>query len=501
MELAPALQSERPCRKIMGVDATGEGRSSHAKGTWQRAGAAIGNAPMTISNLTAALLAASATLSLSVLPAHAAPEKGEGVAWEITEGLTTEIGPRLAGSEAEARAREWGAEKLKALGFSNVRIEPFKTLAWTRGPESATLTAPYRQPLAITALGYSVPTPAGGLKAPMVYFPSLDALRAAPDGSLKGKVAFIDHAMRAAQDGSGYGPYGDVRRAGPTIASNKGAAGVVIRSAGTDSHRNPHTGVTVFAKGARPIPAGAVSNPDADLIARIAERNAGAMVIDLTLMGKPFPDAPSGNVVADLPGTDPSLPMILIACHLDSWDLGTGAIDDASGCGIITAAALAAQQGQRPLRTIRVLWSGNEEMGVSGGGGDNYALVHGKEKHAVAMESDFGADRVWQLKMDLSGQNAVLGDKIKSAVWGMGIVPHEGHAEGGADVGAIIGAQNLAVIDLGQDGMHYFDLHHTPDDTLDKVDPAALQQNVDAWAAVLKVIANEPGEIASVKRD
>ncbi|EJL33346.1 M28 family peptidase [Novosphingobium sp. AP12] len=431
-------------------------------------------------------------------PAIAAPTNGSGVAWDIVEGLTTEIGPRPAGSSAEDRARDWGADKLKALGFQNVRIEEFKTLGWQRGPERASLTAPFAQPLAITALGYSVPTPKGGLKAELAYFPTLAALEAAPDGSLKGKVAFIDHAMRAAQDGSGYGPYGNVRREGPSIASRKGAAGVVIRSAGTDSHRNPHTGVTMFAKDVKPIPAGAVSNPDADLIARTAARGK-PMAIDLMLMGKPFPDATSGNVIADLPGRDPSLPIIVLACHLDSWDLGTGAVDDASGCAIISAAALAAQQGGQPLRTIRVLWSGNEETGIAGGGGDDYAKRHGAERHALAMESDFGADKVWQVKFSRAPQDKALADKVNAALWPMGIVPHEGRADGGADVEAIIAAQKLAVIDLGQDGTHYFDLHHTPDDTLDKVDPAALQQNVDAWAAVLKVVANEAGPIGMVE--
>lgn len=446
--------------------------------------------------LRAALCAS--TLSLS-LPAAAAPVQGTGVAWEIVEGLTTEIGPRPAGSQAEDRARDWGAQKLTALGFRNVRVEEFKTLGWQRGPESARLTAPYPQPLAITALGFSVPTPKDGLKAELVYFPSLAALEAAPAGSLKGKVAFIDHAMRAAQDGSGYGPYGDVRRKGPTVASRKGAAGVVIRSAGTDSHRNPHTGVTIFARDVKPIPAGAVSNPDADLIARTAARGQ-PLAIDLTLMGKPFPDATSGNVIADLPGRDPSLPIIVLACHLDSWDLATGAVDDASGCGIITAAALAAQEGGQPLRTIRVLWSGNEETGIAGGGGDDYAKRHVSEPHALAMESDFGADKVWQVRFSHAPQDKALADRVRAALWPMGIVPHEGKADGGADVEAIIAAQNLAVIDLGQDGMHYFDLHHTPDDTLDKVDPAALQQNVDAWAAVLKVVANEAAPIGKVQR-
>jgi hypothetical protein len=444
----------------------------------------------------AALFAASAA-ALVAVPAFATPTEGSGVAWDIVEGLTTEIGPRIAGSDAEGRARAWADAKLKTLGFQNVKVEPFTTLAWTRGEEKAVLTAPYSQPLAIAALGMSVPTPAGGLKAELVYFPTLDALRAAPDGSLKGKIAFVDHAMRRAQDGSGYGPYGDVRRKGPALASQKGASAIVIRSAGTDSHRNPHTGVTVFPKGVAGIPAGAVSNPDADLIARIAKRGQ-PMKIDLTLAGKPLPNAPSGNVIAELPGRDPSLPKIVLACHLDSWDLGTGAIDDASGCAIVTAAALAAQKDGQTLRTIRVLWAGNEEMGLSNGGNAAYVKMHGSEPHALAMESDFGADKVWQVKFSAAPQNQPMVDKVKAALWPMGITPHAGAADGGEDVSGIIQAQNLAVIDLGQDGTHYFDLHHTPDDTLDKVDPAALQQNVDAWTAVLKVVANEAGEIAKV---
>lgn len=445
--------------------------------------------------LSASLL--SAAIALASTAVTAAPAEGSGPAWDIVEGLTTEIGPRPAGSPAEGRARDWSKAKLIELGFRNVTIDEFKTSAWQRGEEHARLVAPYAQPLAITALGNSVPTPAKGLEAELVYFPTLDALNAAPEGTLKGKVAFVDHAMRATQDGSGYGPYGDVRRKGPAVASQKGAAGIVIRSVGTDWHRNPHTGATMFPVGVKAIPSGAVSNPDADLIARTARRGK-PMTIAMTLMGKPFLQAPSGNVIGELPGRDPSLPMILLGCHLDSWDLATGAIDDASGCAIISAAALQASKDGQLLRTVRVLWAGNEEMGGGDGGSDNYAALHGNEKHAMAMESDFGAGRVWQAKMSLAPSNKALGDKVKAALWPMGIVPHEGAAYGGADVGPIIDKQKLAVIDLGQDGTHYFDLHHTPDDTLDKVDPAALQQNVDAWAAVLKVVANEPGEIASV---
>ncbi|WP_068077074.1 M28 family peptidase [Novosphingobium lentum] len=448
---------------------------------------------------TRAAASAAALLSLVLVPQLAMADEPKGdVAWDIVAGLTTEVGERLAGSEAEARARSWAEARLKALGFANVRVEGFPIRGFVRGIDEAHLVAPVPQHLAITALGYSAPTPAKGIEGEVMYFPSLDALKAAPAGSLSGKIAFVDHAMRANQDGSGYGPYGNVRRQGPAIASKLGAMAVVIRSAGTDSHRNPHTGATNFTDGIKPIPAGAVSNPDADLIARtFAHMQPGGKPVRLalTLTSHAQDKMPSGNVIADLPGRDPSLPMIVIGCHLDSWDLGTGAIDNAAGCAIITAAALKAQEGGAPLRTIRVLWAGSEELG--GYGGDAYAKAHAGDKHALGMESDFGADRVWRVQYAFADANKPLADKITAALNPLGIVTSAGKADGGTDVEPIIAAQKLAVIGLGQDGTHYFDLHHTPDDTLDKIDPAMLDQNVAAWTAVLKIVANEAGVIAA----
>lgn len=434
------------------------------------------------------VLALLATLSTST--AYAQDPKGD-VAWDLLAGLTSEVGPRMPGSEAEARARVWAEARLKALGFSKVAVEPFKIRGYVRGRDEASLLAPIPFKLAVTALGYSGTTPDKGIDGEVVYFPTLDALKAAPAGSLTGKIAFIDHAMKRNQDGSGYGPYGQVRRQGPAIASGKGAIGVVIRSIGTDSHRNPHTGGTTFADGVKPIPAGAVSNPDADLIARIA-RSGKPIRLNLTLTGKTTDNLPSGNVIGDLPGRDPSLPPILLGCHLDSWDLGTGAIDDAAGCAIITAAALKAQEGGAPLRTIRVLWAGSEELG--GFGGKAYAEMHA-EPHALAMESDFGAARVWRVQFNLADK--ALTDRIAAALSPMGIVRGSGKADGGTDVEPVIEKQKLAVVDLNQDGTHYFDLHHTPDDTLDKVDPSDLAQNVTAWTEVLRIVANAPGPIAA----
>ena len=444
-------------------------------------------------------LAALSVLIPGLIPATARAEDPKGdVAWDIVAGLTTEIGQRLAGSPREAAARAWAKARLEKLGFVHVTIEPFPIKGYVRGTDAAMLTAPVPQHLAVAALGYSGTTPATGIEAEMVYFRDLDDLKAAPAGSLAGKIAFIDHAMRANQDGSGYGPYGQVRRAGPSIAASKGAVGVVIRSAGTDHNRDPHTGATNWAAGIAPVPAGALSNPDADLIARtagLAAKLRKPMRLTLTLTGHTQDGLPSGNVIGELPGRDLKLTPILVGCHLDSWDLATGAIDNAAGCAIVTAAALKAQAGgqngkERPLRTIRVLWAGSEELG--GFGGLAYAKNHARELHALAMESDFGADRVWKAKINLAPADKPLADAVIAALNPMGIVAGVAPAQGGTDVEPIIAAQHLAVIDMAQDGTRYFDLHHTPDDTLDKIDPAQLAQNVDAWTAVLKVLANAP---------
>lgn len=423
------------------------------------------------------------------VPGHLSAADGEGVAWEITADLTTEIGARMAGTDREAAARDWAVERLERLGFANVRAEPFTIPGWIRGAEDARLLAPYPHRLAITALGNSASTPAGGLTGELVYFATLDDLREAPEGSLAGKIAFIDHAMRAAQDGSSYGPAGLARRTGPSIAASKGAAAAVIRSIGTDSHRNPHAGGTSFAEGVSPVPAGAVSNPDADLIARIA-RSGKAMQLNLVLEGDAAGPLPSGNVIAEIPGRDRSLPPILLACHLDSWDLGTGALDDAAGCGIITDAALRIQASGQPLRTIRLLWAGSEEVGLFGGRA--YAEAYASEPLALAMESDFGADRIWRVQFDFAPANSALADRVAAALARMGIHRGAERAGGGPDIQAIIARRKPAVIDLKQDGTRYFDVHHTPDDTLDKVDPVQLEQNVVAWTTVLSIVANAP---------
>ena len=410
----------------------------------------------------------------------------DDVAWDFTEGLTTEVGPRPAGTPQEARARDWAVAKLKALGFSNVRAEPYTMPVWVRGQDEARILSPFPQNLVLAALGNSGSTSDKGIEGEIIYFPSIDALEAASAASLKGKIAFVDHGMGATQDGSSYGYYGAARRQGPSIASKKGAIAILIRSIGTDHHRVPHTGVQMWADGATPIPAAALSVPDAEQLVRVVERGQPVKV-HLTLTSKMLKDQPSGNVVAEIPGSDPAAGVVVAACHLDSWDQGTGAIDDATGCGIAAASALQVAKAGQPRRTIRVLMAGAEEVG--GDGARAYFKAHGTERHALAMESDFGADRVWRVDFKLPQGHDDLAKRIAMALAPLGIAAGRQEAGGGADIAPLVKA-GVPVIDLQQDGTRYFDLHHTPDDTLDKVDVAQLRQNVAAWAVTLNLVAN-----------
>jgi len=405
-------------------------------------------------------------------------------AWDIVEGLTTEIGPRLAGTEAEQRARDWAVAKLKSFGFSHVRVEAFDMPVWIRGPEAAEIVSPFPQRLVVAALGNSGTTPPEGITGEVVGFDTLEQLVAAPDSAVRGRIVFVSHAMPRTMDGSGYGYFGGPRRQGPTIASKKGAIAIVIRSIGTDYHRNPHTGVQTFGEGATPIPAGALSLPDAEQLQRILKRGQ-PVTMHLTLVSQTRPGH-SGNVIAEVPGRDLQAPILLVGGHLDSWDQGTGAIDDGAGVAIATAAAKRIMDAGRPLRTIRIVWFGAEEPGIFGGLA--YQKAHGSEPHYSVAESDFGSDRVWKVDSKLGPARAAEAKALQVALAPLGIVPGSTEKADGSDIDPLIAAGTPGVA-LSQDGTHYFDLHHTPDDTLDKIDLAQFRQNVAAWTAMLAILS------------
>jgi len=402
-------------------------------------------------------------------------------AYDITESLTTEIGPRVGGSPQEALAREWAVAKFKEIGLQNVRIEPFTMPYWERGIETASIVSPNPQQLYITSLGGSVATPEGGIEAEIAYFPTFEDLKNAPEGGLDGKIVFISGRMKKAPDGAGYGPANQKRRQGATEAAKRGAAAVVIRSVGTDSHRFPHTGMMRYAEDVKKIPIAALSAPDADQLERTLARGS-AVTIKMNMTPAWRGQAQSGNVIGEIIGSEKADEIVLVGGHLDSWDLGTGAVDDGAGIGISAGAAqVIIESGLKPKRTLRVVAFGAEEVGLLGGFA--YVRAHKDkdlDKHILATESDFGAGPAYEVKSSVKSGKAVIEEMAQAMALPMSDLP----TNGGPDIGPM-SQQGVPTMRWQQEGTDYFDLHHTPDDTFDKIDKDDIQQNVAAFATMM----------------
>lgn len=424
--------------------------------------------------------------------------------WDVVESLTTEVGPRLAGSEADLRAVRWAEAKFRALGYDKVWLQPVTFPKWVRRSERGEVLDGYAQPLDLTALGGS---PGGTVEGEIVRFPDLAALEAAPAGSLAGKIAFVDYTMQRAKDGNGYGPASRIRSRGPSAAIRAGAIGYLMRSASTAQNRFPHTGITRFDEGLTPIPSAALAQPDADQLTRLLGRGQPVRVriaLDCGWDGT----AESFNVIGEITGRDRRLreEVVVISGHLDSWDLGTGAIDDGAGVAITMAAGhLIAQlpKAQRPARTIRVIAFANEEQGLYGGkvyaaASKPAAATPNIAQHQIVAESDFGAGRIYGFNTSAAPHAQAAIARIVEALKPLGI---EAMNKGGPgpDVGPIA-AEGAVWAWLGQDGTDYFDYHHTPDDTLDKIDPAALAQNTAAYAVFAYLSAAAEGSFGSAPK-
>lgn len=424
-------------------------------------------------------------------------------AFGYVESLTTRVGPRLAGSAAARASHEWALAQFKALGLSNIRAEPFSVAGWERGVEQALVLSPAPVPLHlhVSALGHSVATPADGITAEIVRFATLADLEAAPEGSLKGKIAYIATRMPRLQDGGGYGHVVAMRGKGPEAAASKGASALLIRSVGTDSHRFPHTGITRYAENVQAIPAAALSNPDADQLDRLLALGAGPVKLRLTLVNQAMGPLNDANIIAEIKGRDLPDEIVVIGAHLDSWDLGTGALDDGAGVGIVLAAAkLIKALPQAPRRTIRFVLFGAEEVGLIGA--EAYARDHAAElpKHQVGTEADFGAGPVITFNTKFRPEAKDVADAMGRALAPLGIVPGRGNSGGGPDI-IPMAAKGVATAGLGLDGTDYFDYHHTADDTLDKVDPRKLDQAVAAYASFVWLAAESPVPLGPVAVD
>ena len=410
--------------------------------------------------------------------------------YQIIESLTTEVGQRLAGTEAEARARDWGVAKFKELGFKNVRIEPFQVDRWERHSEHAEITSPFPQKLMITALGGSIATVPEGIVGQVVRFENLQALKDAPMKGLKGKIVFVDEYMTRTQDGSGYGVAVKKRSGAAVEAGKRGAVAALIRSVGTDHHRFPHTGQMTYDQNVVKVPIAALSAPDADQLHRALGR--GDVEVKLQIDVQSYGKSQSGNVIAEIPGVTNEI--VIIGAHLDSWDLGTGAVDDGAGIGItVGAAKLILDMNKKPKRTIRIVMFGAEEVGLVGA--IAYAKGHANEldRHVVGAESDFGAGKVWRFDTNFAESKLYKAKEIHKVLEPLGIALGSNNASGGPDMGPLR-MLGMPVVTLKQNGWDYFDLHHTPNDTFDKINSEDIAQNVAAYSAFIWMTANMSGD-------
>lgn len=412
--------------------------------------------------------------------------------YNIVESLTTEVGPRMAGSEADARAVAWAQTKFKELGYDKVWLEPVTSPKWVRRSERGEVLGAHSQALTLTALGGS---PGGTVEAEVVRFVDLPALEAAAVGSLAGKIAFVDFRMQRKRDDSDYSEYGwKIRQKGPSIAIRKGAIGYLMRSAGTDSHRNPHTGNAPFDEDLKPVPSAALAWPDADQLSRLLAR--GPQRVRVALDCGWDGGATSYNVIGEIRGSSQPNEFVLLGAHLDSWDLGTGAVDDGAGIGVTMATgALIGKLPKPPARTIRVVAYANEERGLWGG--KAYAAEHAKDVrlHQFVAESDEGAGRVYAFNTNAPDYAKSAVKQIADALAPLGIEAAT-QGEPGPDIGPFA-EHGVAWAALRQDATNYFDYHHTPDDTLDKIDAKDLAQNVAAYVVFAYLAASAQGDFGS----
>lgn len=409
--------------------------------------------------------------------------------------LTDRIGNRLAGSPGLTAAIKWTAEEMKRDGH-DVRTEKVMVPNWRRGAERGELVAPQKRALHLLGLGGTVATPKGGVTAKVVVVKSWDELKAKA-AEVKGAIVLYDVAMPPYSDekGSGYGEVVQYRGLGAVEAAKLGAVAVLVRSVTAHSLRTPHTGAMRYADDVKKIPAAAVTVEDAALISRLAAGGVEVKV-HLELNSQLLPDAESANVIGELRGRELPDEIVVIGGHLDSWDVGQGAHDDGTGCVMMMQAITTLRKlGLTPRRTIRVVLFTNEENGVRGARG--YAEAHRDElgKHVFALESDGGgfAPLGFDVEVKDAALRGLVVDRvaaIASLLGGFGASRvREGHS--GTDVGPLVEA-GVPAAGLVVNGRTYFDIHHTEADTLDKVDPQELADNVAAVTVLAYLVADWP---------
>jgi len=415
---------------------------------------------------------------------------GEAVAgdaaWQRLAYLGDTYGNRISGSPNLEAAIKWAVEEMKRDGLENVHTEAVKVPHWVRGRESLEIAGPIPQPLVMLGLGNSVGTPPAGIEADLLVVHSFEELDAARD-RVKGKIVLFNVPFTT------YGDTVRFRAAGPSRAGVLGAVAVLVRSVGPAGLRTPHTGALSYAEGQPQIPAAAVTTEDAARLERMFNRGTKVR-LKLMMEAKFLPEADSANVVGEIRGRELPNEVVVIGGHFDSWDVGTGSTDDGGGCvATWEALRLMKKLNLRPRRTVRVVLWTNEENG--GRGGQAYRDAHLEElpNHVMMLESDGGVFR--PTGFGFSGSDAGRG-KVRDIATLLGGIHADtiGASGGGADIGPSVQQANIPAMSLEVDG-NYFLIHHTPADTIDKIDPLEIARSAGAIAVLTYVVAEMPDRL------
>lgn len=405
-------------------------------------------------------------------------------AWNRLAELTDTFGHRLSGSEALAGAIDWTVARLRADGFDQVRTDPIKVPHWVRGEESLEIVGPGRQTIPMLGLGMSVGTPADGLEAELLVVDSFaDLQRRSREAA--GRIILFNVPYR------GYGTTVGYRTTGAVQAARHGAVAALVRSIGPDGLRTPHTGMLAYEPEVPAIPAAAIPAEDARRLARMAARGQQVR-LRLQMGAQLLPDADSANVIAELRGRERPDEIVVVSGHLDSWDVGTGASDDAGGCiAAWEVARLLKQLGLRPRRTIRVVLFTNEENGLRGGLDYRDRYRERLDSHVLLIESDLGVAA--PSGFGFSGNDTARAQvtTIASLLAPIGAT-HIGPSGGGADIGPAAAAGGIPSMSPMVDASEYFVVHHSEADTVDRVDAAEMARHVAALTVMAYVVADMP---------
>ncbi|MEO8449701.1 MAG: M28 family metallopeptidase [Gemmatimonadota bacterium] len=404
-------------------------------------------------------------------------------AWNKLAEMTDRFGNRISGSAALERTIDWIIERMKREGLDNVRGEPVMVPHWVRGRESAELVEPRAAKLPMLGLGGSVGTPAGGITAEVLVVSSFDDLRAHA-AEARGKIVLFDVPFTT------YGQTVQYRGTGGIEASKLGAVASMIRSVGPFGMRTPHTGALRYDSTVTKIPAFAIPMEDAAMLHRFQNRGE-KIVVKVEMEAETLPDSPSRNVMGEIVGREKPDEVVVFGGHIDSWDVGSGAMDDGGGVVIAwEAIRLLRKLGLTPRRTIRAVGWTNEENG--GRGGQAYAQAHRDEldRHVLAIESDGGVFRPIGFGFTGSAAARAIVRQIAGLLKRIG-ADSIGPVGGGADIGPML-ASGVPLMGHEVDGTRYFWYHHTDADNVDKLDPREVAMNVAAMAVMAYIVADLP---------